>query len=143
MINIIQKVIYHHAPLVKLSRKQLRLYNKPWITRGILVSIKKKQRLYQSHFLHGTPDTISFFKQYANKLKRVNHMSNAIHYKNKFDEIKHIPKEIWKTVNSVLHPKRNNDSTTHISLNLKDVLTDDPKTVASNYLFFRNRTKII
>ena len=60
-------------------------------------------------------------------------MSKAIHYKNKFDEIiKHNPKEIWKTVNSVLHPKRNNDSTAHISLNLNDVLTDNPKTVANN-----------
>ena len=115
-----------------MSRKQLRLYNKPWITRGILVSVKNKQRLYQSHFLNGTPDTIDYFKQYTNKLKRVKQMSMAIHYKNKFDEIKHNPKEIWKTVNSVLHPKRNNDSTTHISLNLNDVLTDDPKTVANN-----------
>ena len=132
LINIIQKVFYHHAPLVKLSRKQLRLYNKPWITRGILVSIKNKQRLYQSHFLNGTPHTIGFFKQYANKLKRVKQMSNAIHYKNKFDKIKHNQKEIPKTVNSVLHPKRNNDSTTHISPNLNDVLTDDSKTVADN-----------
>ena len=115
-----------------MSRKQLRLYNKPWITRGILVSIKNKQRLYQSHFLNSTPYTIGFFKQYANKLKRVKQISKAIHYKNKFDEIKHNPKEIRKTVNSVRHPKRNNDSTTHISLNLNDVLTDDPKTVANN-----------
>ena len=132
MINVIQKVINHHAPIVKLSRKQLRLYNKPWITRGILVSIKDKQRLYQSHFLNGTPDTIGYFKQNANKLKRVKQMSKALHYKNKFDEIKHNPREIWKTVNSVLHPERNKDSTTHISLNLNDVLTDDPKTVANN-----------
>ena len=58
-------------------------------------------------------------------------MSKALHYKNKFDEIKHNPREIWKTVNSVLHPKTNNDSTTHISLNLNNVLTDDPKTVAN------------
>ena len=94
LINVIQKVINHHAPLVKLSRKQLPLYNKPWITRGILVSTKNKQRLYQSHFLNGTPDTIGYFKQYANKLKRVIQISKAIHYKNKFDKIKHNPKEI-------------------------------------------------
>ena len=50
----------------------------------------------------------------------------------KFDEIKHNPKQIWKTVNSVLHPKRNNDSTTDVSLNLNDVLTDNRKTVANN-----------
>ena len=28
-------------------------YNKLWITRGILVSIKNKQKLCQSHFLNG------------------------------------------------------------------------------------------
>ena len=86
----------------------------------------------KSFFEWYTLDAIGFFKRYANKLKRVKQMSKAIHYKNKFDEIKHNPKEIWKTVSSVLHPKRNNDFTTHISLNLIDVLTDDPNIVANN-----------
>ena len=37
-----------------------------------------------------------------------------------------------KSGKPVLHTKRNNDSTTLISLNLNDVLTDDPKTLANN-----------
>ena len=48
----------------------------------------------QSHFLSGTPNTLGYFKKYANKLKRVKQMSKVIHYKNKLDEIKHNPKEI-------------------------------------------------
>ena len=37
----------------KLTRKQQKLINKPWISRGILKSIKTKQKLYLSHFVIG------------------------------------------------------------------------------------------
>ena len=41
-INLIAKIIDKHAPLQRLSRKQKKLASKPWITKGILISIRKK-----------------------------------------------------------------------------------------------------
>jgi len=41
------------TPLKALSRKQRKLKLKPWITKGILICIKNKQKLYKSHFLKG------------------------------------------------------------------------------------------
>ena len=38
----------------KLIRKQQKLINKPWISRGILELIKTKQKMYLSHFVKGT-----------------------------------------------------------------------------------------
>ena len=35
----------NHAPLKKLPRNQQRLKNKHWITKSLLISIKKKQKL--------------------------------------------------------------------------------------------------
>ena len=35
-----------HAPLKKLTRKQKRLQRRPWITKGFLISVKHKQRMY-------------------------------------------------------------------------------------------------
>ena len=41
--SVIKQTIDIHAPLKKLTRKQKRLQRKPWITYGILTSIKRKQ----------------------------------------------------------------------------------------------------
>ena len=41
-VNLIAKIIDKHAPLQRLSRKQKKLASKPWITKGILISIRKK-----------------------------------------------------------------------------------------------------
>ena len=50
-VEVIKITISRHAPLRKLTRRQKRLNKKPWITNRILISIKKKQKLYRTHFL--------------------------------------------------------------------------------------------
>ena len=46
--HYIKTITNTHAPLKLLSRKQKRLNSKPWITKGILISIKCKKKLYWS-----------------------------------------------------------------------------------------------
>ena len=41
-VACISYMIDKHAPLKRLSRKQQKLVKKPWITKGILTSIQKK-----------------------------------------------------------------------------------------------------
>ena len=49
--ELVTKAITLHAPMRKLTRKQQKLINNPWISRGILKSIKTKQKMYLSHFV--------------------------------------------------------------------------------------------
>ena len=42
-VKIIAETTNQHAPLKKLSQKQRKLVNKPWITKGIYISIQKKK----------------------------------------------------------------------------------------------------
>ena len=42
--SLIIQTIDTHAPVVKYARKQKRLHQKPWITKGLLVLIKKKAK---------------------------------------------------------------------------------------------------
>ena len=44
-VDIFSKTLEKHAPLKKASRKQLKLQQKPWITKAILISIKKKEQI--------------------------------------------------------------------------------------------------
>ena len=64
----INKVIGKHAPLQKVSRKLSRIRQKLWMTKGLLISIKNKQKLYRNFFLNGTAFGKHFYKAYANKL---------------------------------------------------------------------------
>ena len=61
-VEVIKLAINRHAPLKKLSRRLKRLNEKPWITKGILVSIWKKRKLHRPHFLSQIPSNVIFTK---------------------------------------------------------------------------------
>ena len=50
-IKRVRLIIDFYPPLRQISRRQKRVRAKPWLTKGLLVSIKYKQKLYRSHFL--------------------------------------------------------------------------------------------
>ena len=54
LMNVLSKIINKHAPIQKASRKQKRFLRKPWLTKGLIISIKNKQKLHRTHFLGGT-----------------------------------------------------------------------------------------
>ena len=91
----IMKVIDKNAPLKKLTKEELKRSKKPWITKGILTSIKKK--IY------------SFQKDY--KIKKINHLIR----KSKKKYYWFLPKsstvyeKTWKQVNSIIHKGKNKD----------------------------------
>ena len=51
--TLITQNIDKHAPLKKAGRKQKRLQNKLWITKGLYKSIKSKQKMYKAHCING------------------------------------------------------------------------------------------
>ena len=61
-----------------MSRKQLKLAKKPWITKGILTSIRKKNSMFQSHFIRGSDAEKSYFRRYTNKLTKIKAHSKKI-----------------------------------------------------------------
>ena len=50
----VSSLIDKHAPIKKFSRRQRKLKFKPWISKGILVSIKNKHNMFKSHFIRGS-----------------------------------------------------------------------------------------
>ena len=43
-IKIVDETINKHAPLRNMSRSEKKRFNKPWLTRGILISINTRQK---------------------------------------------------------------------------------------------------
>ena len=64
-----------------MSRKEKRLTDKPWITKGILISIKTKNRLYKKYFKNKNDHTDTFkrefYKKYQNKLTHIKNLAQT------------------------------------------------------------------
>jgi len=69
-IHIFQK-INKHAPLRKLSRREKQLQAKLWMPRGLLISMKNKNRMFRKCYKCKDAKLIAQYKKYTNKLTRL------------------------------------------------------------------------
>ena len=104
--SIVSSTIDEHAPLKKLSRHQLKLRSKPWLAKGILISIKNKRKMFKSHYISGTKREKSYFKKYVNALTKIKTISKKMHYEAKFEANKGDLRQVWNTISSVLPSNR-------------------------------------
>ena len=68
-ISILKQIADKHASIKKASQSKRRQLAKPWLTKGVLTSVKFKQKLYKSHFLSRGPDKVKEYKLYVKKQK--------------------------------------------------------------------------
>ena len=54
-ISTLQLIVHKHAPRKQISQSKQKQFSKPWITNGILKSIKNKQSIYRTHVLSNNP----------------------------------------------------------------------------------------
>jgi len=82
-----------HAPLTKLSRWQNRLQKRPWLTKGLLISIKRNQKMHKTNFLNESPLEKYFYKLYCNTLTRATDMAKKLYYHSQHENCKHNSKK--------------------------------------------------
>ena len=142
---IVRSAIDFYAPLRQASRRQKRIQSKPWLTKGLLVSIKRKQKLYRSHFMSHDLEKQQFYKQYSNKLNKIKYKAKKSFYVNLFEEcfIHNNPRKIWSTINSLLHTKSDNPSSPS-KLYINDIVVNNPVELADcfNHHFSEVGTKL-
>ena len=79
-IAIIKTKIDKLAPVTKSSRRKPKIALKPWISKGVWISIKKKQKLYKTADPNGSPLDIFIDKKYSNCLTRIKKAAKRMHY---------------------------------------------------------------
>ena len=55
-LSTFSNIVNKHAPLKLLSRSEQKQKHKPWITKGLLKSIKHKNKLYKIMFQENTSE---------------------------------------------------------------------------------------
>ena len=105
--HTLSKVTDKHAPFKKVSISQRKRLKKPWITNCILVSIKKKQKLFKSHFMSNDPERAKEYKTYKNKLTKIKEIAKKNYFQPQFDMHKGNIKMSWKLIGMLINRKKN------------------------------------
>ena len=103
-ISDLKATIDKHAPLQKISRKKRKLLSKPWITKGILESIKKKQKMHKTFYRKGNDFEKQIYKKYANLLTRVKSLSKRLYFQFKFHKNRNNLQQSWNTIREWITP---------------------------------------
>ena len=106
IVNALTKITDKHAPIKKTSKSQQRLLAKPWISNCLLVSIKKRQKLFKSHFLSNDPDKIKQYKIYNNKLNKIKELAKKSYFADQFNIYKYNIKATWGLIGMLINRKK-------------------------------------
>ena len=103
------KILKAYNESFPLTTKRVKYFNdnsKPWLTNGILVSSKTKNKMYCKYLKHPTQANLTQYKNYKNRLSSLIKTSEKIYYRNKFENASGNIKQTWDTINDILKRKR-------------------------------------
>ena len=93
----------------------------PWITTGLLTSIKRKSTMYRD-FKAGLIPELQY-KSYKNRIDALTRKSKKEYYRNIFANYKNNTSKLWKTINNLTKPPHAKESCTNI-IHEDKILTD-------------------
>ena len=135
-ISKINNLINDWAPLKELSNAKQKLQNKPWITKGILKSIKNKNKQYRK--MCRTKDLTKRkkieqeFKTYKNYLLKITRTSKFKHYNNYFQENRLNLFKTWEGIRDIINiTKKSKNNINSIQVNGRDIT--DPAIIANEF----------
>lgn len=93
-------------PLFKIfkipGKDRRRSSRKPWITKGILKSIGRKERLYKRYLKLKNPSVKKKYTSFRNMLTHIIRVSKKNYFAEKLESNRHDLKNNWKTLNNLL-----------------------------------------
>ena len=121
-------------PLKRRSGKNRN--RKPWLTNGLLRSIKTKNKLYMQFIGKADPAKEQRYKNYKNNLSRLIRVAKRLYYDKKFEENKTNTKQTWKYLNDIINKKKNklNRINTFLSQDNREI--SDPLEIANRFCHF-------
>ena len=114
LLTIYDAILDRHAPIKKISNREIKLRTKPWITKGILTSIKIKNKLYKKYCRAKDElrkvNLLYSFKSYRNLIITLIKKSKKIHYKEFFNNNKKDLVNTWKGIKSIININSNSNN---------------------------------
>ena len=139
-IHIIEQILDKHAPLSKISNKQLKQKSKPWIDNDVLKAIKVKNRIHHKYIKEQNPiNKENFhiqFKQLKNDITKQIRFNKKLYYNDYFSKNNQNIRKLWMGINEIINSKPNSKFVpTCIETKIDGKLTTitEPKDIANTY----------
>ena len=132
----INEIINAHAPLKKLSKKDFKLQAKPWITSGILKSIKRRDSLLRQYI--NTKDAVhkddihAQYKTLRNKIIKLIKQSKKSFYQNYFAEKANDIRNTWIGIKNIIN-FRTSKANQPTSMTIENKFETDPTKIAEGF----------
>ena len=136
--EIFYETIDKFAPAKKASRKEKRIYFKPWLSKSILKSITKKNSLFRKVYKSFTESNLEVYKKYRNTLNRTIKLAKETYYKETIDSAKGDSKKLWKIIDTLINSK-NKEKNFPQKLDIEGKKVRDSQVICNNSnLYFAN-----
>ena len=138
-INIINKLLDEMAPMKKLTKKEMSLKHKPWISLGILTSMKTRDKLLKD-FLNETNITkknelLIKYKKYRNTIVSLIRKNKKKYYFDYFTEHNSNIKKTWKGIRELININKRKSVSIKL-LNENNNKITDTKEIANTFNTF-------
>ena len=100
--------VYEECFPLKTTDKKSNRCRRPWITKGILKSINRKNRLYKVSLRNPDVKHKTAYKNYKNKLTNTIRFSKHRYYSDMFLSLQGDMKKMWMNINNLLGRKKSN-----------------------------------
>ena len=131
--DMLTKQIEYHCPITTRTVKFSQVRREPWLSAGMLNSIKKCKSLYKQTLLPNCCNKVlEKYKNYNRVLQRLKRVSKTTHYETLCIKHKANTKQLWRVINGVISVT--NDKTNIIScLKIDNIKTYNPMQIAEGF----------
>ena len=131
--DILVKKIDHFVPVKSHSIKYKNIRREPWVSAGILYSIKYSKKLYaKSIRANATSKTISDYKDYNKLLQKIKRVAKKSYYGEMCTRFKSNTKKLWKIINEISGKTNNKDGLID-SLKVDNIHVYESKRIANRF----------
>ena len=88
--------------LSKLSPLKKKTLQKPWMTKGLLKSSKRMQKLYEKFFKKRTTRNESIYKAYKSLFESLKRKSKKIYYTRRLENYQNDIKKSWDVIQEII-----------------------------------------
>ncbi len=129
----LQTILDKVTPEKTITQRSINMKRDPWMTKGLLTSSRKVQRLYKKQLKtsknHIRHDHYIKYRNMFNQLKR---KAKQIHYQNIFEQCKKDIRKTWQVLNSVIG-KSNDKSNAAQMFMINGKYTEEPCEIANGF----------
>ena len=115
---------------IRISRKSFK--DKPHITSGIKVSIRKRSKLFHKYLNNPNDVNKAAWKRFRNKTNEIIKRAEALYYRKLLSEHNNSSKALWNTFGKILNNKKIKHNTIG-SLNSNGVNQTDPQSISETF----------